>query len=99
MTDRPLEITVSHRRLVVAGEIDASTASTLADALAAADPSELDLDLGAVDFIDSGGLAVLITAHQHRMARGNKLCIVNPSPAVTRLIELSGLCDYFDVAD
>jgi anti-anti-sigma factor len=88
-----LSIDTSDAGLVVAGEIDAHTAPTLAAAIEAAGPT-VRVDLSAVAFVDSSGLRVLIDAHQHLSEAGGALTIASPSDPVVRLFEISGVQDY-----
>jgi anti-anti-sigma factor len=81
--------------LLVAGEIDASTAARLAHALVdraeVRDPwAPLVADLTAVQFIDSTGARILNLANRTSAARGTELLIV-PSEFVSRVLEISGL--------
>jgi anti-sigma B factor antagonist len=81
----------------VSGEIDASTAPTLAatlDRVIAAGATAIAVDLGAVDFIDSTGLTTLIAARTQLDGRGT-LTVVSPSDAVRRLLDLTGLDELF----
>ncbi len=89
-----LSIETSDDGLVVAGEIDAHTAPTLAAAIEAAGNGKVRLDLSAVAFVDSSGLRVLIDAHQHLHDAGGELSIASPSEPVVRLFEISGVQDY-----
>lgn len=94
-----LEITANGSELVVRGEIDAHVASMLAthlDPLPGADGDVL-VDMSGVEFVDSSGLRVFIDAHQRARAAGRRMVIVQPSRAVTRLLEISGLEDHLDV--
>jgi anti-anti-sigma factor len=91
----PFEISETHDDagafvVTVVGEIDLSTIAELeqvVDLVLAAAPAALDFDLGGVRFMDSSGLAVLLTA----AASVSVLRVVDPSPVVRRVIELSGL--------
>jgi anti-anti-sigma factor len=81
--------------LLVAGEIDASTATRLAHALV--DRAEVRVpwaplvaDLTAVPFIDSTGARILSLANRTAAARGSELLIV-PSEFVSHVLEVSGL--------
>jgi anti-sigma B factor antagonist len=78
--------------LVVAGEIDSSTADKLMTALlglhAQMDGAGAAIDLRAVQFIDSTGLHTLVRA---RDALGGKLVIRTPSEIVRRVLELTGV--------
>ncbi len=89
-------------RVVVAGEVDLSTADRLREALR----SELDsarpvlVDLEDCTFIDSVGLSVLVEAAQRAQGSdGAGLGIVAPSAAVRRLIELTQLHSLIPVFD
>ncbi|MFN3256010.1 MAG: STAS domain-containing protein [Ilumatobacter sp.] len=93
-----LDIHVGDAELRVSGEIDAHSAAELADRLAAM-PADRDrrLDVSAVDFMDSSGLRVLIDAHQTAEELGTRLVLVSPGPAVSRIIEVSGLTNHLHV--
>ena len=91
--DGDLEIDIDGATVHVRGEIDAHSAAALGAALHGGDGS-VDLDLAAVD---SSGLRVLIEAHQLLAERGDTLTIVDPSPAVQRMFELSVVDDYLNI--
>lgn len=93
----PLDITVTDDGLALAGELDAHTAPLLAEAIAAADADRLSIDMSQVRFVDSSGLRVLIEAHQSALAQDRTVCLTNPSPTVTRLLQISGIDDYLVV--
>lgn len=81
-------------RLVVTGEIDASTAPDLArsiDAALAGGPGSLTVDLCGVSFLDSAGLSALATAH--RLAREAEvvLRVLASARAVIRPLQITGL--------
>lgn len=95
----PLEISVNETGLVLAGEIDAYTAPALAEAIEQCDLSHVLIDMAEVEFVDSSGLRVLIEAHQVAQAAERRLQLTNPSPAVSRLLEISGIDDYLNVTD
>jgi anti-sigma B factor antagonist len=84
--------------LVLAGEIDSYTAPELADLLL----KRLDIDaidLRDVTFIDSSGLRVIVEAHQRRLEDDRVLVLRSPSPAVQRLLEISGVAGHLTVAE
>jgi anti-sigma B factor antagonist len=97
LRDPGLAIAVSRdggtRVLVVSGELDMATAPHLRAALDA--ESERDaptlVDLASLDFIDMTGLRVLLDAATDAAAKGQAFEVLNPSPAVSRLLELTGL--------
>lgn len=94
--DRGLDIELDGATLHVRGEIDAHSAPALGDALRTGTGS-IDLDLAAVDFVDSSGLRVLIESHQLLEERGDRLTIVDPSPTVQRMFELSVVDEYLHI--
>lgn len=58
---------------------------------------EARVDLSMTRFIDSSGLGVLLALHKHQRAQGGVLKLLNPSSAVTQLIELTRLHRVFDI--
>lgn len=82
--------------LRLVGDIDSHTAPTLEVALAELDPGrDVVLDLGAVGFIDSSGLRVLVAGHQRFVGSDSRLVLRSPSAAVLRLLEIAGLSGEF----
>jgi anti-sigma B factor antagonist len=80
------------------GELDISTVPALArvlDRLAGDEPDRLLLDLDAVEFIDSMGLAAIIHAQETADLNGYRLAVRYSSPQVHRLLELTGMLDRF----
>lgn len=76
--------------LVVVGELDIATVPVLRRSVSEVllrSPTRLILDLHGVDFIDSSGLAVLLEL----VSTIGRVEIFQPSAAVRRVIELSGL--------
>lgn len=82
--------------LVLAGEIDSYTAPDLADLLAKYPDVDV-VDLRDVSFIDSSGLRVLVEVHQQRNDADRTLTLRSPSPAVQRLLEISGVAKHLTV--
>ncbi|MFI9115957.1 STAS domain-containing protein [Streptomyces venezuelae] len=80
--------------LLVSGEIDASTASTLLRALTdalRAHPEGVALDLSAVTFCDCAGLRAFLAARYQHLDIGRlPLRVVAASPRMTRLLRLTG---------
>lgn len=79
----------------LAGEIDLAAAPDLEAAIDAATEnglgSEVVLDFKDVTFLDSSGLRVLVTAHSALAEAGRSLSLANPSVAVSRILEITGL--------
>jgi anti-anti-sigma factor len=82
--------------LVVAGELDMLTAPQLSQALdvaLGARPPVLVVDLSEVTFMDSAGLAVLLSAHRES-GDGTSLRVVANQRATLRPMELTGVDEY-----
>ena len=81
-------------RVAVDGEIDIATLSVFGEAVDAcrrAGGHELVLDMSGVRFMDSQGLHMLIAADEAMREVGGSLAVASPSPAVRRLLDVSGL--------
>jgi anti-sigma B factor antagonist len=86
-------------RLDLAGELDTHTAPQLVEHLeAVADGADLVVGLAAVSFISSAGLSALLNAQRRLAESGGSLVVDEPSAAVGRLIELSGVADKLGLA-
>ncbi len=74
-----------------AGEVDMADSGHLTAAIvdAATPGTALIVDLSTVEFMDSAGLQGVLHANHDAKAHGTPLVLV-PSPAVTRLFNLSG---------
>ena len=95
-----LDVRVNGGAVVIGvhGELDADTAAQLSVCAAAAVESSNDdvcFDLGQVTFMDCAGTRVLVSTHQSLAALGRTLYLDHPSDCVRRLLELSGLDQYF----
>jgi anti-sigma B factor antagonist len=85
--------------LSVKGELDASTAPDLAElchSVHAAGARDVVIDLTDTSFLDSSGLRALIEAHR-LFADGGNLHLAHASEPVRRLLEITGLDDYFSL--
>ncbi len=98
LSNGALAITVSREDsrvvLTVAGEIDMTSVPTLKARLnhVLADSSEsVVVDLVGVTFMDSSGLAALISARQHLAGTRRTLSVRNPTPMVEKLLTMTGL--------
>jgi len=90
------EVTVS-----AAGEVDTFTAArlrSLLDAELERRPPALVVDLSAVQFLGSAGLAVLVEAQKAADARTVALRLIANTRAVIRPLEVTGLIDLFTVS-
>ena len=96
LTVRATSVAPGHVRLQVRGELDLGSAPLLHGALARALPAateRLDLDLDGVDFLDAGGLGALVWCRQRALAAGAACQVVALSPAVERILLLTGTHD------
>jgi anti-anti-sigma factor len=79
----------------LSGELDMLTAKSLQDASSAAvgdsDYRCLVFDLTNLTFMDSTGLHILAQTHQKMTAAGRSVRVVNESPRLGKLFELTGL--------
>ena len=83
--------------LVVRGDLDVAVGVEFVDAVdgaLAGDGSltQVVIDLGEVDFIDASGLRALLQLTQNH---GERVRIGTISPAVQRLLELTGTLEHF----
>jgi anti-anti-sigma factor len=104
--DFSLQIDDRDDRLVVAarGELDLATAPEFEDAIAGAISAgrHVVLDLRALEFMDSSGVRVLVTAHTGALEAGGRLSVA-PGAAdgpIARILGVSGLDSVLElVAD
>ena len=82
--------------VAVSGELDISNAATLeatVAAVAAERPERLSFDLSGLRYMDSAGIAVLLGA----ATKLKEVHVRDPSPAVRRVIEITGLTDVLSI--
>jgi anti-anti-sigma factor len=88
-------VKVNGRAIVFAsGEIDTSTGPAFRQALLAAQQGapNVTVDLREVAFMDSTGVNALMGAYQ-RAPQGHSLRVVSPSPAVRRVLDITGVSE------
>lgn len=88
--------------LAVSGELDLGHAHTVEAELRAAeatDATQIILDLSGLDFIDSTGLRMIITANARSRADRHRLRLVRGPPQVQRLFEITATTDLLPFAD
>jgi anti-sigma B factor antagonist len=82
--------------VALSGELDCSNAASLQERLASMPPrpaQPLIFDLTGLRFMDSAGIAVLISA----TTRASGVSLRNPSPVIRRVLEATGLSDLFSI--
>ena len=84
-----IERTGSPRGFRLVGELDASNAGQLWDAISSEldQTGDLTLDLSGLAFMDSSGIQILVNA-AHGLADHGTLILVSPGPLVRRLLAL-----------
>jgi anti-anti-sigma factor len=86
--------------IVAVGDIDLA-GGPLVDAAILETESErpVVIDLNEVTFIDSSGLRSLLGASKRAGDRGSEIVLRSPSPAVRRLLEITGTEGQFRIDD
>ncbi|MEW9555984.1 STAS domain-containing protein [Nonomuraea sp. NPDC050783] len=86
--------------VAVTGEIDLYTAPHLQSEftrLLQEGPSRVVIDMSAVDFCDSTGMNVLLSALKRMKEQGGTLEVASPRPAVRKILQVTGLDSVFTV--
>jgi anti-sigma B factor antagonist len=84
------------------GELDlanAGTAETALEAALAENASQVVIDMRELEFIDSTGIALLVAALGNNGSEEKVCFIPSAAPAVTRVLELTGLSERLPLAD
>ena len=87
-------------KIEVTGRIDVYTASAVGEAIqsAVADGAlRVTLDLTSVSIVDSSGLGTLVGNAQTLKSMGGSISLVGMRPRLKRVLEITGLCRYFDI--
>jgi len=88
-----------HVVVALSGELDLVDAADVEAALVdvAAREPEIIVDLAALAFIDSGGVAALARGRRHARHTGGDLLLAAPQQPVLRVLTITGLVDDFSV--
>jgi anti-anti-sigma factor len=90
-------------RVVVVGDIDVVSAPNIesvirqAEAALAPEAAHVVIDVGAVGFIDSSGLRVLLAASRRSEQQGRRVLLHAPGATLQRLLDITGTAIMFDV--
>lgn len=57
----------------------------------------IEIDLSATTFLDSNGLGALIALHKTTCARNGLVRLVNPTPPIQQILELTRMHRIFEV--
>lgn len=86
--------------VVLSGSVSISDVTPLRKELQALDDSaDLIIDASALDYIDSSGIACLISAYSVRTKTGAKVFLKNPSDALLRVLDTLKFATLFPVLD
>lgn len=84
----------SYTLIRASGYIDISTSPRLREKIlevASDDVSLLLLDLGAIEFLDSSALGVILNGWKLLQAEGGTLAVISPQPRITKIFEITAL--------
>lgn len=83
------------REVRVEGELDLSVVEQFQERLEAAVTEGVDVlvSLERCDFIDSTGIAAIVSAHRLMTSKGRRLFVCNPLGQVSRIMAVTGLND------
>lgn len=82
------------RRITARGELDYAAARVLADLMDTVivlDPGDSTIDLAGVDFLDAGGVGVLVGFANQLADLGARLTLTGARPRLRRVFDLVGL--------
>jgi len=97
-----IEVTTDGTAAVVrvSGELDAHRCDVLAAALGEVldgGISDLVIDAAGLAFIDSSGISTFLDARERVTAGGGTFVLRDPTPAVRRVVEITGLVEALGV--
>jgi anti-anti-sigma factor len=87
--------------LRIDGELDLYNAADVRDELAGitSDVRYVLVDLTGLTFMDSAGVATLLSGARALAKRDGKMMLVVGDPVVMRVLEVTGLDGYFEIRD
>ena len=90
------------RVVELSGDLDVAGAPTLQGAMQEIIDNggqHVVVDLGAVPFMDSSGLGVLVAAHRRMGAVGGRLALAGAGPALAKVFQLTRTNRLFEMHD
>lgn len=98
-----IEVSESGTSLVlrIGGELDAASRTSIEPEVMAAtmSASSVIIDLDAMTFCDSSGIAMFIAAHENAKARATALAIRHVRPPVRRVFEIANLDSLIELIE
>jgi anti-sigma B factor antagonist len=99
-----LELLVTRTRsgahVSISGDVDLASVARLRTALDSelhGATGDVTVDLSKTSFCDSAGLGALIAARVDLQVAGRTMRLVNPSPCVMRLLQLTATAELFEI--
>lgn len=86
--------------VVLLGELDMDSAPILErslETLFGEGPDEIILDFSELAFIDSSGIATLISVQKRLIEQGRHVAVRSPKPIVVKVFEITDLMGYLNV--
>jgi anti-sigma B factor antagonist len=86
----------------VEGDVDMYSSPGLREQLSkctAKKPRRIVVNLAAVEFMDSSGIATLVQAYKEARPFNGQVCLASPAGNVLRVLKLSNLTSLFPVFD
>lgn len=95
------ESVADHLVVRLSGEVDLSWSSQVRAAVldALAKSTKVAVHLGAVEYIDSSGIAALVEGFQNARGKGQRFVLLEVSPAVLAVLKLARLDKVFSIVD
>jgi anti-sigma B factor antagonist len=91
-----LNIEIDENVITLLGDVDMDTVDDVLGSLAKLEGTVV-LDVGGVTFLDSTGLQSLLRARDQARGRGDELVLRRPSPAVSRVLDVTDMWETFVV--
>ncbi len=88
--------------IIVSGELDLASSPKFEQQLEQVSDSgteSLVIDLRGLEFMDSTGLSIIVSAHQRLSAQGRQLSLVRGPEQVQRLLRLTGVAERLRLVD
>lgn len=88
--------------IVLFGEVDIARdeeLATLVDDFRRSGSGDVDVDLTAVEFLDSTGLSAVSRLRDIAEERGGTVRLLSPRPAVRRVLDVSGVRNVCEIID
>jgi anti-sigma B factor antagonist len=97
-----MKVQVQGDRLVITGvkELGAANSQSFRDQVRSAltaDQRNIEIDLSQTMFLDSCGLGALISLHKTTCGRNGTVRLLNPTPPVHQILELTRMQRIFEI--